>query len=468
MRNLSILCILALALALSAPAFAEVQNVKVSGDITIRGIFQEDLDLYDVNTGTTGNEEGFLSFVRLRVDADLTDNVSAMVRILNQRQWDTETASDTALLIDSAYITLKELLYSPLTVTIGRQDVVYGDGFIVGAGRLQDIEGALAGYNQYSMDNGYDAITAVLDYDPVTVSLIYAKINETDLNGTAGSYDRSLYGAELSYDFDSYDANLTGYLMVDDDGTFAYTIVDPVGLATATYEDSITYCLGLRGDVTPIDNLDLQGEIAFQMGEITDTLGGGAGVVSPNANRDREAWALDVAGEYSWADVTYTPSLLLEYVYRSGEERAEAGDYEAWNSMFTGKFYGLIYDFLAGRNSPGAGTTATTGTNGIYTTTDANDTQPTSNNHLIKIAGTIEPIDDLSVSLAWLGIWFDEEPIAGRDDEVGQEVDIIAVYDYTEDVQFALAAGWFLPGDYYVAGSDDNATSVMGSVSVEF
>jgi len=467
MRNLSILCILALALALSAPAFAEVQNVKVSGDITVRGIFQEDFDLNDDNTGTTGNEEGFLSFVRLRVDADLTDNVSAMIRILNQRQWDTEIASDTALVIDSAYITLKELLYSPLTVTIGRQDVVYGDGFIVGAGRLQDIEGALADYNQYSMDNGHDAITAVLDYDPVTISIIYSKINETDLDGTAGSYDRTLYGGELSYDFDSYDANLTGYFLVDDDGAFAEQITDggdPAFQNVHQYEESITYCLGLRGDVTPIDNLDLQGEIAFQLGEISDTFQNGTITDQADpANRDREAWALDVAGEYSWADVTYAPSLLLEYVYRSGEERANTGDYEAWNEMFTGKFYGLIYDFLQGTNS------VTNNTNsGIYATDDASDTNPTSNNHLIKIAGTIQPIDDLSVELAWLGIWFDEEPVASRDDEIGQEIDIIAVYDYTEDVQFALAAGWFLPGDYYQAGSDDNATSVMGSVSVEF
>jgi len=52
---------------------------------------------------------------------------------------------------------------------------------------------------------------------------------------------------------------------------------------------------------------------------------------------------------------------------------------------------------------------------------------------------------------------------------IGNEVDLQAIWDYTEDVSFGLLAGWFMPnGDVYYGGNDTIASDVVGTVKVSF
>src|SRR3989338_11343888 len=159
MRFIKILCFLAVALCLTASVYAETQSVKVSGDLTMRGIFRDQYDYRgsveetDLRTGVTSpNQSWFMSVAEVEVDADLTDNVSTVIRLVNQRDWNVYTknvSSDTTLIpngfggytenndefdvvVDLAYVTLKDFIYSPLTLTIGRQDLWFGRGFVIG------------------------------------------------------------------------------------------------------------------------------------------------------------------------------------------------------------------------------------------------------------------------------------------------------------------------------------------------
>jgi hypothetical protein len=54
------------------------------------------------------------------------------------------------------------------------------------------------------------------------------------------------------------------------------------------------------------------------------------------------------------------------------------------------------------------------------------------------------------------------------DDCLGDEIDLKLTYDYSEDVQFGLEAGVFIPGDAFANANDDEAYEVIGSVSVSF
>jgi len=208
MRRLIVVGLLAFAVALTGTAYAEVQNIKVSGDIDLKGISHQNYDLKDKqrnfsHEGTGGpdnvsnddNESFFLSTVHLKVDADLTDNVSTTVRLLNQRKWDNHVAGDDQMSLDTAYVTLREFLYSPLTVIAGRQDLNYGTGFIVGAGRLADPEGVFPSTattgnqstgQEYSAHNSFDAIRAILDFAPLTVEGLISKNNETGVHQRRG------------------------------------------------------------------------------------------------------------------------------------------------------------------------------------------------------------------------------------------------------------------------------------------
>ncbi len=168
MRRISFfLFVSILALAITLPAFAAVQNVKVGGDVTVRHLWRRAYDLNAKNDSDTyngglfgpidGDAAGetarmadiynwFMEQVRIRVDAELTDNVSGHIELLNQRDADSPnvgtqgsalatngagtavsgvaTGSGGApsgandafdVTLNKAYITVKEFLSGPVT-----------------------------------------------------------------------------------------------------------------------------------------------------------------------------------------------------------------------------------------------------------------------------------------------------------------------------------------------------------------
>ncbi|MDP3789126.1 MAG: hypothetical protein Q8R48_01855, partial [Candidatus Omnitrophota bacterium] len=111
MKFLRVLCVLAIALCVAGSLYAETQSVKVSGDLTMRGIFRNAYDyqgspneqLVAAGKGNLDSSDAswFMSVAEIQVEADLTDNVQTVIRILNQRDWNvyskTGTTSATSL-----------------------------------------------------------------------------------------------------------------------------------------------------------------------------------------------------------------------------------------------------------------------------------------------------------------------------------------------------------------------------------
>src|SRR3989338_4755606 len=141
MKLLRALFVLALVLGFAVPAFAETQNVKVSGSIDAYWFYRVNYDLQDNNdsgaipvagavpaSGGTTNSTGhssegddyFRSNTQIEVSADLTDNVSTVINIVNQRDWNADdfvadaaaAATNTGpnefdILLDLAYVQMK-------------------------------------------------------------------------------------------------------------------------------------------------------------------------------------------------------------------------------------------------------------------------------------------------------------------------------------------------------------------------
>jgi opacity protein-like surface antigen len=433
------LLIIAALMMLAMPAFAAVQNVKVSGDITTYAVGQYvyDLDDDDENVSSSdsaGDENNFFATItRLRVDADLTDNVAATIRFSNEKEWGSAGDENTDVNIDLAYLTLKEIFYSPLTVMIGRQDLAYGSKLIVGD---PNTNATVAGDSDLdhapylSKAKAFEAIRGVLDYDPWTIDLLYAKISE--IYEAEDEEDEDLLGINFAYDFADYDAETEGYLFyIDGDENGATTDIT---------------VLGLRGSLAPVDGAALGAEVAWQSGD-------------HSATRDHDAFAATIEGSYVW-DNEYTPMVKLCYDYRSGEEAGDSGDYEAWQPLYEDQTKGLIADYLFA------------GVNGGVS----------SNAHIINLGGSINPTEDLTVSLDWYNYTLDEKLASAPDgwnttdsvtlktdkDDLGNEIDLCLIYDYTEDVVLGLQAGWFMPGDLFDAANDDDAYALVGSIAVSF
>ncbi len=473
--------------AWSVPALAEVQNVKVSGDVTVRAFHRSNLDLHS-NTGTTGisplgvgtayplDSESFLmSTVGLNIGADLTENVSTFVRLANERDWNapTSTGSGSDFALSQGYVTLKELFYAPLTLKIGQQPIVWGRGFVLGSNLLPSILLDKAGVNndlhasitanEYTDFTAFDAIRATLDLSnvggmnlPVTADYVYIKMDENLVNEDD---DVTVQGLNFGTKFDAAHSEAELYYLFKHDSSPAnVSRAEPGGLST----------LGLRGSAQP-GNCMFWGEFAWQFGTSPTDL---EGVLS--SGRRHQAWAFDFGGEHTFKDISMTPKLGGEWRFYSGKNSDGAAP--GWAAIAPGYFTTAIREFQARR-----------GVTGFFPVVQGGVTSGQTNQHEFGIFGGLKPLEDLRVDtrLSWFALAVGAIPPTSpaasskRHHFVGTEWDTNVAYSYTDDVQFGLLYALFLPGNVFrnaggtagtvaAIGGDAIAQQLVTTVSVKF
>jgi len=529
MKFLRVLCVVALVAFFAVGAYAETQNVKVSGDLAIRGFWRDGYS--NVNSFASQNEQSsaypngaggllpadervgvdrpnsqwFMSTTEVQIDADLTDNVSTCIRLVNQRDWNVarsteytqnsqvstigsggfghsadyaENPNEFGVDLELAYVTLKNFIYSPLTVSVGRQNLWFGKGFIVGANQRINYAANFGNFNstgtnydnvqplnapEYTALNAFDSVKAVLDFDPWTLTGIYSKIWGNSVQADDGV---DLWCANVGYKFDSYKGEAEGYWFYKRDMQVkAYNWNNSVGANDVS-------TIGLRGSFDPIDIVTLYGEFAGQFGSYV-------GNQLQGNNRSRVAGALDVGGELryftdKWA---WKPKLGAEFIWYSGNRAQDtatngSGQYNGWDPMFRGKSDSLIREFV-GRYYFSA--TYPFQANNYYNSQDASF----QNQYQMIFSGSLQPMDSLKLTGNLNMFWNQEAYRASMGKSagyIGTELDGGATWDYTEDVSFNLVMGVFMPGEVYsvrdertnVASGTNMATDVVASVKVSF
>ncbi|PIQ89544.1 MAG: hypothetical protein COV72_02665 [Candidatus Omnitrophica bacterium CG11_big_fil_rev_8_21_14_0_20_42_13] len=512
-KKLLMFCAAILALALVVPAYAEVQNVKVSGDLTINALDRYNFALGNTDVNCGGHQDVLYSVARLRVDAELTDNVSVVTRLLNERIWGEEYYTDndgatqiptgsaitSSISLDLAYAVLKEFLYSPLTLTLGRQELHFGNDLIIGdvdgnsiatpASPLTITQASLTDLGDLSVRKSFDALRGTLNYtvadQPLTVDMVYSVIDE-NLNNRDD--DVRLYGGNANYPVNN-DILTEAYFWTRE--RRPDSVASITGALTPGQNELKTerlHVIGTRGVYTGIDNLTLQGEWAYQFGNkymdstlLPNLITAATILNNPNGYRledsleDVSAWALQLGANYAFEDVRHLPVLGIIYTHLSGENpydcsggisEPDGAAWNGWDAMFENQATGTIWNKLLGY----------------------------SNCDLINVTGSVKPdfIDDLTIFANWYHIRLDQQlsnseaglyilsGVAGgqtfkvsSDKHVGDEIDVNLVYDYTEDVQLGLNLGWFTPGDLFKStdGNEVNmktATQAIASCKVTF
>ena len=497
MRFFKVICVMALVLAVSAIAYAETQSVKVSGDIGLRTFARDNYDLNKNDAeGANGTQSSdwatyLMSTAEVQIDADLTDNVSGVIRLVNQRVWGDQLYNSEAngelgtthwpytdrvnarrvapgadsfdIEVDLAYIELKEFLYSPLTLRIGRQDLWFGKGFIVGA-NLQ-VPNANIYAPEYTAIRSFDAIRATLDYDPWTIDAVFAKISE---NFRRSDDDTNLWGLNVGYVFDQYNAEMEGYWWYKQDrytGSGNNASGNLINVQNGADSNDVQ-TFGLRGSFDPIEDWTVAAEAAYQFGQY---LGPDPANAPQVHQRDRSAWAIDAMVEcrYFQEDYAWRPVLAAEYIFYSGEDnigpnnRSNNGNYTGWDPMFRGKFDTAIREFQ-----------------NVFYRTWVPSTPSYTNQHQMLFWATVEPTDSITFTAKYGQFWL-ANAFANNSDfgggvaqntakHVGAELDLMLTWDYTEDVSFDLLTGWFFPGNTFGQEADSVATDVVGSVKLSF
>ncbi len=501
-KRLILILALAFVVGLTVAAYAEVQNVKVSGDILMEGISRQKLMLRN-NNANNGNPlvtysdydrhvSTVLSHVRVRVDADLTDNVSTTVRLLNERQWGTEDTVNTDIDLDLAYVALKEFLYSPLSLTVGRQELHFGNDLIIGD---IDTNNLAAGHgtgaatrglilpksvDDLSLRKSFDAIRATLNYDPLVVDAVFARISKTvDANNSV-----NLYGANANYALDKNTTVEAYYWLKKRDKTGS--------TATSIGYDSkndTVHTIGARVQNSSIKNLTAGLEGAFQFGNriYNATLyPDDVDTTSDYKQRRRLAYAIQLTSSYKLADLlnrvstkvgSKDPLAEFSYTLLSGDPyKSRSSVYRGWDPMYENQAGGTLFNKILGY----------------------------SNAQLFNVGLSLKPMEDLSFAFDYYYIRLMKAyRNAGADGNttgnsatstnvnltgvtgdptynmvngkksLGNEFDATLTYDYTEDVQIGLNMGWFVPGSAFNKDTANQtnrktATQVIGSMKVTF
>jgi len=471
MKKIVLLALLAVAFV-AAPAFASVQNVKVSGDINSTFVSRYRFDLGNPTEGNRFDQNFFMTQTKLRVDADLTDKVSTTVALINERAWDAETRAaaaadntgDTEIDLNLAYVTIKEMLYSPLTVVVGRQAFAFGNSFVIdsmGPNRsIGAYRGGLQGVAEdLTQRKAMDAIRLILDYNPLTIDLVYSKIDANNLTGEADTSgykdDVDLLGTNLNYKLgDKMNTVVEAYFWAKSDNSNKYS----AGRKTDT-----VYMPGARVAADVLDGLNLGAEVAMQRGTYSR---------ADNDNVKREAIAYQLIGNYALPfeqTKEYRPVLTTAFSYFSGDKGPLTGTvnqkkYSGWDPMFENQNRGKIFNTLFNQ----------------------------SNAMVAQIKGTISPIEDVTAAVEWSGLWLAKKinntpasttsnfalyqpdgtsltPALNKDNtKLGDELDLYLTYAYTEDVTIGATLGWFKPGDLFQAPNRKTATQAMVNMDVKF
>ncbi|MBU0709205.1 MAG: alginate export family protein, partial [Candidatus Omnitrophica bacterium] len=404
--------------------------------------------------------------------------VTATVRLLNERTFGDEADADnlTARInnsdvsLDLAYMTMKEFLYSPLTLTVGRQNLKFGNGLIIGdpdTNGISDGHLTTARYLPNSLDDlslrkAFDAIRATLDYDPLVVDLVYSDVDE---NAVGLEDDTTLMGVNASYMVNN-DLTTEAYLWQRTRRVAGTTPATPAPLLNEEDQDENLRTIGARAAYTGIENMTLGIEGAFQFGDhfsntvlYPDELGANATALK---NRKVTAYAIQAVANMVMPNKKYTPVIGGSYTYLSGDNYlSDSDNYHGWSAMYEDQAGGTLFNKIMGY----------------------------SNAQLFNLNGTVRPWEDVAVRLDYYylrlnkpysiaavaapvtlsGVTGDPTYIMqGDKKDLGNEVDLNITYDYTEDVQLGLNYGVFMPGDAFAKNNDNNATQVIGTMKVTF
>ena len=411
------------AVALIAPAFSAVENVKVGGDVAIYGVIRGKYAL-----PTNDYHNFFQTSARVYVSADLSENVSAMVRLINERDWGYgQTGTDINL--DLGYIQVKDLLTPGLNLTVGRQEIQLGEGLVIGSAySAYNYPVALAAAD-LGLQKAFDAVK--LDYTasaiPLSVTAFLSTINEQLWT------DQTLLGLNLGYKVADI-ADIEVYYVRDDN----YNNNDKANLDTA----------GIRvvSKIPAIENFNLKGEYAKQFGD--------------DGTNDYKGSALLLGGEYKFS-ANMEPAIKVNYLILSGDENPTTGDHKDWQMVFPsniGSRIGPLFYAYSGWNSQ-------------YVHNNFNIEVSESNLKVLNLGFSLKPVEKLTLSLDGYWLKTDEKVAVGANsyDEIGKEIDLGIEYKYSEDLVFGLSLGKILADDLIEKGlGGDDAYQVIASMKVSF
>ena len=449
-KKLTFLLVLLLA---SSTAFAQ-GNTTFSWDGEVRGTYQywgnEDLDTLS---------DDFVNYkwlrTRLGVKAEIMENTSAYVQVQDNRtaggevtvynNTSVEVFPVEVLSVHQAYVMLEKMWDSPFGLKLGRQELHYGDGRLIGAD------------NWSNTGTAFDAAKLMFRQNRVSIDLFTAQLVPYWGNypGFAGSNVTlsGLYSTINYMEHGMWDLYLLSYY--DGDVAIDAPFENPAGtIANNTW----LFTIGTRTSGTLVDdNFSYNGEFAFQFGDWMSS-----GVT---------AWAFSAGAGYEFP-VEVAPYFGLEFNYASGDDSIDDGDRHTFTNLFPSNHdkYGYM-DQIAWQNM--INVKATAGFKPVeqldfhadfhlFWLAQENDAWYTGMGLPLYFPGFV-PNADVKSGFG--------RGAAGTANNVGNELDLALKYQYNDALSFKLGFSHFFAGavaDTAIGTSAADANWFYSQVKVGF
>lgn len=443
-RKLIAVVAFAFVLALTCAAYAEVQNVKIGGDISIMGFsrhgfnFEQDEQALSSKSDATGLAE----IANIKIDADLTDAVAATIVVRNERIWGatgTRTVTDTNgddvtitnqdsdldTYLAAAFVTLKEFMGQPITVKVGQMGFKLGSGLLIADPNTNQISNGPFNYALADLcpRKAFTGAVGIFDLAPVTITAGALKVSEGSV--LINSDDVNAYVVNAAFDLKEVGLE-SGVAEV-------YDVLRSAKRTSSNTEATQVNNIGVRVQAGLVENLTAGGEFVYQAqkGIRTDRKSSTDSALLLNAN-------------FVMPDVVMAPSIGLDFTRLS----------QNWHVMFEGMTPADIANVIF----PNTNVQCIGATLGLKPMTDVGVTVRYAN---LKAVHGVDTFDS-----NWAN--GDAYELDAGQKALGNELDIHLAYDYTEDVQFGLNGGYFVPGKAFDRNNRKAASQVIGSMKVTF
>ncbi len=335
------------------------------------------------------------------------------------------------LAVDNFYGELRNLFDSTVDIRLGRQDLLYGEGFLIADGTPSD------GSRTYY----FNALTTKWRFNETnTLDLLYIYNPRDDQFFPVLNEDKSPQALNVTKE-EAYAFYLKSmsFKPFDLETYYIYKKEGVDGGKGYQAEKGIINTLGSFLKYTR-DSWVLRGQIASQWGKygLNDRLAQG-GYVFIDKNFPQKTW---------------TPTLTAGYAYLSGDDK-DTSKNEGWDPVFSrfpwlSELYGALYTAEAGIHS--------------YWT----------NLHLARASLTLKPTEKMKLFLAYNYLWADEYPspnmalsITGTGKNRGHLPQVQLSYSFTKNISAYILCEYLAPGNFY-KNSADSATFLRTQFEFKF
>jgi hypothetical protein len=368
-------------------------------------------------------------------------------------------------IIDNLNVQWKKPLDLPATLTVGRQDIFLGDGWLMGDGTPEDgsftffLDAVRFTYDLKDQHTTIDAI-GLLQYARPDAWLPTIGYSGTVPGAPEGLIltDQNEKGAILWIANKSLaEANLDGYFIYKHD-----TQLKPGDLPPASFGDSASiYTVGGRVSALLEDHWKYSVEGAYQFGQKQDpelNMSGQNPELAPSAEttgfRDINAFGVHSSLGYLFKD-EMNNQLSLSFEFLSGDDPKTKDD--------------EMFDVLWGRWPSWSEMYQ------VYSTVQ--ETRPAQPANLIRFGPTwsLNPIKDMNFSLSYYALFADQDvptrpfnqafyyngiipipalatatPFSNNGDFRGHYLQAVLKYKFTKNLSGLLLSEFLFPGDFYV------------------